>query len=114
MQVSKKFQYKTDTLSFSDTISAPLGNSPVFQSGKRFLIQNYTDVNTHGYFGAAFPMWLNAREKLQFYAEPGIGFASYSYSTFQIDPNGRRLNHITVNQQQERKLISLSEFPCSL
>lgn len=95
LRTSTKTEYFTDTIQRNDTTDRNLGPSPVFQSGRSVLLQKFTDINTNGYFGFSLPLWLYAKDRLKFYFEPGVGIASYNYTTYQLNEQTRVRERIT-------------------
>jgi hypothetical protein len=91
LRASTQTEYKTDTINFSDTTNRPLGPSPVFQSGKGFLLQKVVDTHTSGYFSIGLPIYITSPDKFKLYFDPNIGRAIYSYSTVMASVDRRSL-----------------------
>ncbi|MDB5111616.1 MAG: hypothetical protein JWR67_2730 [Mucilaginibacter sp.] len=97
LKASTQTEYKTDTVNFADTTNRPLGNSPVFQSGKGFLLQKVLDTHTSGYFSFGLPMFLNSKDKFKLYFDPNLGIAVYNYSRFMPSADRRSLLRTNYN-----------------
>jgi hypothetical protein len=89
LRISATTSFLTDTFS-TETTNRPLGNSPVFQSGKGFLLQNVTDVQTDGYFSIGTPIFLKTSD-LRVYLDPNIGLATHKTITYRRNDAGNAL-----------------------
>jgi len=103
--VSTTRSYTTDTL-FTDTSTRALQN-PVFQSGKGYLIQNLSDIQTSGYFSVGIPMFLNAKGKFKLYFDPNLGIARYNISTYRPNNDQSRLEKIIVSDVRPFYLVRM-------
>ncbi|HTD99759.1 MAG TPA: hypothetical protein VK668_10745 [Mucilaginibacter sp.] len=97
LRTSTTTGFITDTLS-SETTNRPLGNSPVFQSGKGFLLQNVTDVQTNGFYSVGLPLFLNSKDKFKLYLDPNFGFATFTNVSYFLNDARTVLNKITTDQ----------------
>ncbi|GAA3979621.1 hypothetical protein [Mucilaginibacter dorajii] len=92
---STQTQFLTDTVS-SETTNRPLGNSPIFQSGKGFLLQKATDVETNGFYSLGLPVFLTSQDKFNLYIDPNLGITSYTYGSYIPNATNTSLQKFTT------------------
>jgi len=96
----------TDTL-YSDVTNRPLGENPVFQTGKGFIPRSVTEVHTNGFYSIGVPMFLDSKDKFKLYFDPNIGFSKYTFSYYVLNESRISLSKILISQLRAFYLFRL-------
>ena len=107
LRVETKTEFQSDTISRGDTTTNPLGNSPFFQSGKGFLLQKVTDVQTNGFFSIGLPIFINAKDKFKLYFDPNIRVTNIAIQVYQPSQDRKSLKNTYYDISQMFYLVRL-------
>ena len=75
--------YKKDSIIYK----ANKFTGAVFMTDDPIPVKNYSRT-TNGYFGIGVPIYLNASDKVRFFFQPSVGFATHGYYLRQYDKSG--------------------------
>ncbi|SEA66348.1 hypothetical protein [Pedobacter hartonius] len=96
----------TDTL-YTDVTNRPLGENPVFQTGKGIIPKSVTEVHTNGFYSIGVPMFLNSKDKFKLYFDPNIGLSKYTFSSYVLNESRISLSKILISQLRAFYLFRL-------